>query len=264
MTSRFSRARFGAAVVVAFFCGLVFASGFDLTQFGWAQGRVGRRRPSPAVASRSGRRRESAFEAIADHARPASFRSRSSKFAKATVNRRAVPRGRPGQLPPGIEDFFRQFQGPTRSRMTRRKRRAARASSSPKDGYILTNNHVVADADRVNGHAVRQARVHGQGDRPRSDDRRRGHQDRRRTTCRRSRSATTRRRASASGCSPSAIRSTLDFTVTAGIVSAKGRTAQGLLNPNGESVRDHGLHPDRRGDQPRQLRWSAASTSAAK
>jgi hypothetical protein len=41
MTSRFSRARFSAAVVVAFFCGLIFASGFDLTHFSWAQGRVG-------------------------------------------------------------------------------------------------------------------------------------------------------------------------------------------------------------------------------
>jgi hypothetical protein len=28
---------FGAAIVVAFLCGLVFASGFDLTRFSWAQ-----------------------------------------------------------------------------------------------------------------------------------------------------------------------------------------------------------------------------------
>ena len=40
MTRNYARARFGAAIAVAFVCGLVFASGFDLTRFGWAQGKV--------------------------------------------------------------------------------------------------------------------------------------------------------------------------------------------------------------------------------
>ena len=37
MPSSLSRARLGAAVVTAFVCGLLFASGFDLTRFGFAQ-----------------------------------------------------------------------------------------------------------------------------------------------------------------------------------------------------------------------------------
>src|SRR5215813_5529958 len=97
MTSRFSRGRFGAAVVVAFFCGLIFASGFDLTHFSWAQGRVGSSanatKPSasqvaPAVDL------ESAFEAVADHARPAVVSIDIEKFAKAKPAVRQIrPRG---------------------------------------------------------------------------------------------------------------------------------------------------------------------------
>ena len=37
MPSSLSRARLGAAVLTAFVCGLLFASGFDLTRFGFAQ-----------------------------------------------------------------------------------------------------------------------------------------------------------------------------------------------------------------------------------
>ena len=37
MPSSLSRARLGVAVVTAFVCGLLFASGFDLTRFGFAQ-----------------------------------------------------------------------------------------------------------------------------------------------------------------------------------------------------------------------------------
>ena len=37
MPNSFSRARLGAAVLTAFICGLLFASGFDLTRFGFAQ-----------------------------------------------------------------------------------------------------------------------------------------------------------------------------------------------------------------------------------
>ena len=48
-----SRARFGAAVVVAFVCGLIFASGFDLTRFGWAQQVASRAAQAAAGAGRS-------------------------------------------------------------------------------------------------------------------------------------------------------------------------------------------------------------------
>ena len=92
MTSRFSRARFSAAVVVAFFCGLIFASGFDLTHFSWAQGRVGSTNATKPSASQVAPAvdLESAFEAVADHARPAVVSIDIEKFAKAKpVDRRA-------------------------------------------------------------------------------------------------------------------------------------------------------------------------------
>ena len=55
----------------------------------------------------------------------------------------------------------------------------------------------------------------------------------------------------------------LDFTVTAGIISAKGRSGSAAQSVR-EPVRDHRLHPDRRRDQPGQLGWTARQQSAAR
>ena len=66
-----------------------------------------------------------------------------------------------GRVPPGMEDFFNQFG--------QRPPGPEEASGSgfivTADGYILTNNHVVADADRVTvalvDHRVFKAKVVG-------------------------------------------------------------------------------------------------------
>ena len=108
MTSRQSRAGFGAAIIVAFICGLVFASGFDLTRFSWAQSRVTTpTKPAPAQIA-SAAETETAFEAVADHARPAVVSIETERFAKPMSNRQRGGRGQPS-----IEDLLRPFQDPS-------------------------------------------------------------------------------------------------------------------------------------------------------
>ena len=128
MSIRYSRARFGAAILVAFLCGLLFASGFDLTRFGWAQGRVGSSnatKPTPAQVAPAADM-ESAFEAVADHARPAVVSIETERFSKPRANTRL--RGRSGgQLPPGLEDLFRQFDGSGRDAHPDEQRHATEA-----------------------------------------------------------------------------------------------------------------------------------------
>src|SRR5450759_3421752 len=99
----FPRARFGAAVAVAFTCGLIFASGFDLTRFGWAQTRVagGPSIPAPAVASLA--ESQNAFETIVDRVKPAVVSIHVAKYAKVVTGNPRSPHKQQQQVPPGFE-----------------------------------------------------------------------------------------------------------------------------------------------------------------
>ena len=247
MATRYSRARLGAAVVTAFVCGLLFASGFDLTRFGFAQDGKGAKVASSQVQSLA--ETGSAFEAIADHVTPSVVSIQTQRVR--TVRSRNPRSPQAG----GIEDFFRNFeQQPP-------QQQAQEASGTgfivSKDGYILTNNHVVADADKVTVTLLDKrtftAKVIGRD--PTTD--------------------VAVIKVDGSNLPVAALGDDnvarvgqwvvaignplgLDFTVTAGIISAKGRP---LSRAAPEQLRDHGLHPDGRGDQPGQLGWTARQHS---
>ncbi len=156
MSSRtLARARFGAAVAIAFAAGIMFASGFDLTRFGYAQSRTVAAKPTvQEVKSISDA--SNAFVSIAEHVTPAVVSIQAERDARTRTQR--SPRR---NAPPGLEDFFQQFDP--------RQQQAQEASGSgfivSKDGYILTNNHVVENFDRLNvtltDHRVFKAKVVG-------------------------------------------------------------------------------------------------------
>jgi len=226
-----NRARLVVAVVIAFLGGLIVASGLNWTHLGFAQGKPTAAQVQPITDA------SNAFVAIADQVTPAVVAIEVSSTAKASAQRgrQQIPEG----IPPDMQEFFRQFGNPMQP-----PQRLRRGSGSgfivTRDGYVLTNNHVVTNSDhetvadqvivRLMDHRVFTAKVVGHdrttdvavlkidgNDFP---------------TMSLGNDATSR-----IGEWVLAIGNPLglEFTVTAGIISAKGRSLGNLGNEDGSN-----------------------------
>ena len=127
--------KLSAIVAVAFGLGLTFAQAFDLPRPGQAQPRVGFAAPRTATGVPRGTAALPSFSDIVDRVNPA---------VVFVQTRQRTQSGAHPTLPPEFQPFFRDFPQHPRIRQ---------ASGSgfivSQDGYILTNNHVVEDADQV-------------------------------------------------------------------------------------------------------------------
>src|SRR2546423_758987 len=222
------RARLTVAAIPAFAGGLIVASGFNWTKLGFAQ-----TRPAAAVVQPIAEA-SNAFVAIANNVTPAVVSIEvvsTPKSASSTRGRVQVPQG----VPPDMQDFFRQFD-------IRQTQRPMRGQGSgfivTSNGCIITNNHVVTNQDRETvanrvtvkmlDHRVFTAKVIGHD----------------RTTdvaviktAGNNSAAVGLDKDMTSGIGEGVLAIGtplgLENTVTAGIISAKGRSLAELMNPNG-------------------------------
>ncbi|HJQ95132.1 MAG TPA: trypsin-like peptidase domain-containing protein, partial [Acidimicrobiia bacterium] len=216
-------------MALAFALGLLFAGLLDLPNRTAAQeqGRQSAiaRVPAPSIpAALPLQELSEAFAAVSEHVKPSVVYIRSQKTESATARR----------VPPGMERFFPRFR--PRDEIEQGSGSGFVVSS---DGYILTNNHVVEGAEQVTVRLLdrREFKAKVVGTDPNTD--------------------VAVLKIDAKGLPPVALGNSEDarvgewvlaignplgegltFTVTSGIVSAKGRALTGLPGRGQGSIQD--------------------------
>ena len=209
--------KFIGLVGLAFVFGLLFASALDLPKTTAAQPAVTLQAapPPPIPAAGPAAQLGDAFVAVAEHVKPAVV------FVRSTVRQQVDNR----RLPPGFEDFFPQFKNPH----PQIQEGSGSGFLVSRDGYILTNNHVVAGASKVTVRLLdkREFEAHVVGTDPQTDIAVIKIDATDLPTVAFGNSDSTRigEWALAIG---NPLGEAFTFTVTAGIVSAKGRLLSGL------------------------------------
>ena len=131
--------KLSAIIAIAFGAGLTIAQAFNIPRAGNAQ-QVSVRPASHVITGGSGVRGAGlavpSFADVVDRVNP------SVVYIQVRTRARG---GQDQQIPPEFQDFFRRYQqqGP------RIRQGSGTGFITSRDGYILTNNHVVADAERV-------------------------------------------------------------------------------------------------------------------
>jgi serine protease Do len=220
--------KFGGLVALAFALGLLFAGLLDLPSRSSAQQTHNAalpQVPAPTIpAARPLQDLSESFAAVAEHVKPSVVYIRSQRTERASQQR----------VPPGMERFFPRF---------RQQPEIEQGSGSgfvvSADGYILTNNHVVEGAEQVTVRLLdrREFKAKVVGSDPNTD--------------------VAVLKIDAKNLPPMALGNSddarvgewvlaignplgegLTFTVTSGIVSAKGRALNGLPRAGQGSIQD--------------------------